>query len=116
MSRAPRRRDRALAVAFAACLLFCFVGTVHGRTSDPPGRSTRAAGGTAVHGVTEVRLVDTGEADPASIADPVVFVTRTGERYHRGGCRYLRASCSPLRLGEAKATGYTPCLRCRPPE
>lgn len=47
--------------------------------------------------------------------ETVVYVTRTGERYHRGTCRYLKKSKIPAELGVAKAQGYTPCKVCKPP-
>jgi hypothetical protein len=45
-----------------------------------------------------------------------VYVTRTGKRYHRDGCRYLASSKIPMKLKDAKAQGYTPCKVCRPPQ
>lgn len=45
-----------------------------------------------------------------------VYVTRTGKRYHRDGCRYLASSRIPMSLKEAQAKGYTPCKVCRPPQ
>ena len=43
-----------------------------------------------------------------------VYVTRTGEKYHRDGCRYLARSRRPIGLPEAAAT-YGACSVCRPP-
>src|SRR2546426_324750 len=43
-----------------------------------------------------------------------VYITRTGKRYHRDGCRYLASSKIPMTLKDAKAQGYTPCKVCRP--
>jgi len=116
MTYTPRRRSRALATAIAACLLFCFVGTVYGSTPRTGVRKSVTRATAATHGVTEIRLVDMDETDPEAARNPVVFVTRTGVKYHRGGCRYLRLSCSPLRLSEARMLGYTPCSWCRPPD
>jgi hypothetical protein len=45
-----------------------------------------------------------------------VYVTRTGKKYHRDGCRYLALSKIPISLKDAKANGYTPCKVCHPPE
>ena len=45
-----------------------------------------------------------------------VYITRTGKRYHRDGCRYLASSKIPISLKDAKANGYTPCKVCHPPE
>lgn len=43
-----------------------------------------------------------------------VYVTRTGECYHRGNCSYLRKSKIPIALEDAKED-YRPCSRCKPP-
>ena len=45
-----------------------------------------------------------------------VYITRTGKRYHRDGCRYLATSKIPISSKDAKAKGYTPCKVCHPPE
>lgn len=44
-----------------------------------------------------------------------VFVTRTGSKYHRAGCRYLAKSQIPMSLSAAKSSGYGPCSVCGPP-
>lgn len=44
----------------------------------------------------------------------VVFVTRTGEKYHRGACRYLDQSKLAVKLGEARRAGHDPCRVCSP--
>jgi len=44
-----------------------------------------------------------------------VYVTRTGEKYHRSSCRYLSQSKIAIALSTAKARGYTPCSVCDPP-
>lgn len=46
--------------------------------------------------------------------DTTVYVTKTGEKYHRDGCQYLRKSKISIKLTEAKKL-YSPCSRCRPP-
>lgn len=48
---------------------------------------------------------------PASVT---VHVTRTGAKYHRAGCRYLKSDI-PMELKEAIKRGYTPCSVCCPP-
>ena len=45
-----------------------------------------------------------------------VYVTDTGEKYHRSGCQYLRNSKHEIYLSQAQALGYTPCSRCHPPQ
>lgn len=44
-----------------------------------------------------------------------VYVTRTGQKYHRDGCRSLSKSKFPISLAEAKQK-YGPCSRCNPPQ
>lgn len=53
----------------------------------------------------------------ASFADSkdVVYRTRTGERYHSDGCRYLKQSKIKTTVGEARKIGLSPCKVCKPP-
>ena len=48
-------------------------------------------------------------ADTAS----TVYITRTGKKYHRGSCSYLRHSKIPISLTDAKKQ-YSPCSVCEP--
>ncbi len=43
-----------------------------------------------------------------------VYVTNTGAKYHRDGCRYLSKSRIPMSLPDAQAAGYEPCKVCKP--
>ncbi len=54
------------------------------------------------------------EEAPAAQSDVVVYVTRTGSKYHRYGCSYLK-SCIETTLSSAKSSGYGACSRCNPP-
>lgn len=47
--------------------------------------------------------------------ETIVYITRTGSKYHTSGCRYLRKSKIEISLSNAKAQGYTPCSVCHPP-
>lgn len=58
-------------------------------------------------------------APPTQEVKPVpqkvtVYITRTGSKYHRAGCSYLRRSSIPIDLEEAKGR-YGACSRCSPP-
>jgi len=56
---------------------------------------------------------------PTKVEDPrslTVYITRTGKKYHRDGCRYLSQSKFPISLKDAKAKGYEPCKVCHPPQ
>lgn len=46
--------------------------------------------------------------------DQIVYITNTGEKYHRGNCRYLRKSKIAIKKSEAIDRGYEPCKVCKP--
>ncbi len=56
----------------------------------------------------------TGQPGAPDRKESTVYATRTGTKYHRGHCGYLRSSRIPMPLSEAKKR-YGPCGRCRPP-
>lgn len=43
-----------------------------------------------------------------------VYITNTGSKYHRDGCRYLRQSKHAISKSNAQARGYDACSVCRP--
>lgn len=43
-----------------------------------------------------------------------VYITNTGEKYHSGGCRYLKKSKIPIDRSSAIAQGYGACSVCNP--
>lgn len=51
----------------------------------------------------------------AASGDTIVCVTRSGQKYHTQGCRYLKKSCIEINLQDAVNGGYEPCKVCRPP-
>lgn len=44
----------------------------------------------------------------------VVYRTRTGKKYHRAGCSYLKSKIETT-VSDAQAMGLGPCSRCNPP-
>lgn len=43
-----------------------------------------------------------------------VYITNTGDKYHRGNCRYLKKSKIAISVNDAINQGYDPCKVCRP--
>lgn len=43
-----------------------------------------------------------------------VYITRTGSKYHRAGCRYLRQSQIAIDRNAAINQGYDACSVCNP--
>ena len=51
-------------------------------------------------------------ASASVMQSETVYLTNTGEKYHRSGCRYLRQSSIPKSLRYAKEHGYEACSVC----
>ena len=55
---------------------------------------------------------------PVAVQQPTVtdtvYITATGSKYHRAGCRYLSKSQIAIDRSDAKAQGYTACSVCKP--
>ena len=50
----------------------------------------------------------------SSVTAQNVFVTKTGEKYHKKTCRYLKYSKKEIKLKEAIEKAYEACLVCKP--
>lgn len=46
--------------------------------------------------------------------DVTVYITKTGEKFHRDGCQYLKKSQIPISRSNAIAQGYGACSKCNP--
>ncbi len=53
------------------------------------------------------------EAPADTTKSSKVAITRTGKKYHRETCSYLKGGYSMIPLSQAKET-YTPCSKCKP--
>lgn len=53
-------------------------------------------------------------SDVAQPAGVVVYVTKTGKKYHLENCRHLRRSKVPIPLTEAKERRFEACRTCKP--
>jgi hypothetical protein len=73
--------------------------------------SLLAYGSPQVVGSPRTPVANSRKIDPATIT---VYVTKTGQKYHRDGCRYLRQSRIPMSLKDA-ARRFGPCSVCKPP-
>ena len=54
------------------------------------------------------------QAAQQSQEDPIVYVTNTGAKYHRAGCRTLKSQIEK-HLSEVRGY-YEPCGICNPPQ
>jgi len=55
-----------------------------------------------------------GTVEPGGEDVVIVYITRTGTKYHRADCHHLKHSRIPIRLSEAQKR-YQPCSACKPP-
>ena len=55
----------------------------------------------------------TSEHEHAANPEELVYLTRTGTKYHRDGCRFLSSSRIPIHLKDVGSHG--PCSVCKPP-
>lgn len=42
----------------------------------------------------------------------MVYITPTGEKYHKKGCRTIKGDCTEIGINDAIARGYTACGVC----
>lgn len=109
-----RRLLAALAcVAVALTLIFSVTaaaGSVSSSSIAKRSTSSLTAATTHVIGVASVGKLS------LSKKTTYVYITRTGAKYHRSGCRYLKKSKIKVTLKWAKQHGYTPCKVCKPPK
>lgn len=87
-----------------------------GCSSQPQGTSpsSEPKGSAPAVGQSSPPSVTGGELAPSEVATDIVHATRTGHKYHRAGCRYLRSSDIPMERSEAESRGLTPCSVCNP--
>ncbi len=85
--------------------------------------SSPLSGGSAPRDESRVGPV-TGDEPPGPAAqgrppatdDARVYITRSGQRYHRKECGTLRGGGSEVTLAEARKQNRTPCRVCKPPD
>ena len=62
------------------------------------------------------RVLPTTEPSDEAPIGQVVYVTKSGTKYHLGSCSHLSKSKIEKSLAEAKNAGYEPCKTCNPPK
>lgn len=79
------------------------------KSSKPVTKASSSGGGGSTSG-------SSSSAAGSGGGGTTVYITETGECYHRGDCRYLSHSKIKISLKDAKARGYRPCSVCDPPQ
>ena len=63
----------------------------------------------------EIDLSDENDTENEKVSSPTVYRTRSGEKYHRESCYYLKSKIE-ITLDTAKFNGLKPCSKCNPPQ
>lgn len=110
------------AVAVLA-LLCCFVwwwnSTPHSSSYDTTTTAAVSEYSTETRTTATPRPTARPTATPKPTTAPVnedsymVYITRTGSKYHGSGCSYLKSKIA-IEKKDAIAQGYTACSRCKP--
>lgn len=66
--------------------------------------------------ITSARQYHEGGAPELPDGDTLVYISKSGAKYHIKGCRYLSTGAAAVPLDTAKERGYEPCKVCNPPE
>lgn len=53
-------------------------------------------------------------ASSFSVLSQTVYTTKSGEKYHKENCRFLKYSKKAISLDRAKQLGYAACKVCKP--
>lgn len=85
------------------------------RLSTPEARTDVEKGSSLSDRLTPIPKTPQVTKEKQPSQTETVFVTRTGRKYHRDGCRYLSKSRIPIGLADTKARGFAPCSVCSPP-
>jgi len=107
-------RIRRSLVVFCLVLTLLLLATcsalAYSSSSAPPSHSS------ATLDQASVFMAPTIMAVRATHQTTYVYITNTGIKYHRWGCRYLSKSHYKRTLAWAKAHRYTACKVCKPPK
>ena len=79
------------------------------------GGSSPSSSGGGSGGAAAASAAGAASSSASASGGTTLYVTNTGECYHRKGCRYLSSSRIAMKLSHAKADGYRACSVCDPP-
>ncbi len=113
--RIKKKKPYLVPVLIAFFLLAAFFVGLQWKTRSDRAVTNDTTSGRAVATETASPDRDVMLPEESPDDDPWVYVTRTGRKYHKEGCRYLSKSKIPIKLSKAKEQGYTPCSVCKPP-
>lgn len=96
--------------------------SLHGTSAANPSEKTPASPkiqSNSPAGVNAPKQADSDKTAAAKasiepIEEEIVYVTKTGTKFHRQGCRFLKKGAKAMSRSQAIAKGLSACLICRP--
>jgi len=84
---------------------------------NPPTKSKANSGENVVEASqTKDATVENTSVKQNAVSTQTVYITKSGTKYHRSGCTYLKSSKIPISLEDAIKRGYDACSVCKPPK
>ena len=108
---------RYVVVLFFAVMLISVGCRKTTTTASPQQSATQQSMQRPIQSMTQPTMQQPMMQQPMTQRTPqmdIVYITQTGKRYHRAGCRHLQRSSIPISRSDAIARGYSPCEVCRP--
>lgn len=83
----------------------------------PPAKSKANSGGTKMGAYqTKDSSIEKTSSKQNAVSAQIVYITKSGTKYHKSECGYLKSSKFQITLEEAIDRGYTQCSVCKPPK
>lgn len=113
--RIEKKRHSLVPALIAFMLLAAFFIGLQWKAKSDRAVTTDTGSEKALTTQTESPHREVGQPASSTDADPWVYITMTGGKYHKKDCGYLKYSAIKIRLSEAKERRLTPCSVCKPP-
>ena len=81
-------------------------------TAAPTAQATTAKPNATVKPTAKPTVKPSTAPPKTKTSTETVYITKTGEKYHRNGCQYLRKSKIAIDKSKAIAQGYSACSKC----
>lgn len=107
--------DRAMTTVLKSTSTTLTATTAAKATTTTAKATTTTEASTTTSGASTTTAKVTTTTGLGADGELTVYITDTGKKYHRDGCRNLDESKHAISLAEARRAGYEPCKVCEPP-
>ena len=107
------------AYAILALALTCVAWPVSSgpaaKAHGAPARSVSGSAAQTTAPATTAAVADSAAPAAEATEATIVYLGKTGTRYHNPGCRYLKGAGKQTTIGDAMKKGYAACNACKAP-